>query len=80
MNELDYQTKLTLWQNRAASYNNIEGMSSSFISNDTGFIVNTVLDLTNVKESSIDNENYYEYETIAKVVNFEMQARGFSCN
>lgn len=79
-NELDYQTNLTLWQNRAASYNNIEGMSSSFISNDTGFIVNTVLDLANVKKSSIDNENYYEYETLAKVVSFEMQARGFSCS
>lgn len=79
-NELDYQTNLALWQSRAASYNNIEGMSSSFISNDTGFIVNTVLDLANTKKSSIDNDNYYEYETLAKVVSFEMQARGFSCN
>lgn len=78
--ELDYQTDLMIWQNRVTSYNNITGMSSSFISNDTGFIVNTVLDLANVKISSVDNDNYYEYETLAKVVDFEMEARGFSCN
>lgn len=78
--ELDYQMDLSLWQNRVNTYNTIAGMSSSFISNDTGFIVNTVLDLANVKISSVDNVNYYEYETLAKVVSFEMEARGFRCS
>lgn len=78
--ELDYQTDLALWQNRVNTYNAIAGMSSSFISNDTGFIVNTVLDLANVKITSVDNVNYYEYGTLAKIVSFEMEARGFSCS
>lgn len=78
--DLDYHMNLMKWQERVTTYNNIPGVSSSFISNETGFIVNTVLDLPNVKISSVENENYYAYETLAKVVNFEMEARGFSCN
>lgn len=78
--ELDYQNDFSLWQSRVANYNNIEGISGTFISTDTGFIVNVALDLKNTKMSSVDNDNYYEYETLAKVVNFEMESRGFSCN
>jgi len=78
--ELDYQQDLSLWQERVANYNNIEGISGTFFTTDTGFIVNIALDLENVQMSRVDNDNYYEYETLAKIVDFEMESRGFSCN
>lgn len=79
-NDIEYLNDVMNWQNRVSSYNNINGITSSFISNDNGFVVNTMLNLANVKTSAIDNDYYYEYKTPAKVVNFEMEARGFSCN
>ncbi len=79
-NQSAYQNDLALWQSRVSNYNNIEGVSSSFVTSTNGFVANTVLDLENVKLSNVDNENYYEYKTAAKVVSFEMESRGFSCN
>ena len=78
-NELNYQLDFSLWQSRVNNYNAISGITSTFMSNDTGFMVNTVLDLENVKNSSMDNDTFYKYETLAKVVDFEMKARGFDC-
>lgn len=78
-NEINYQLELASWQSKVANYNTIAGITSSFMSNETGFMVNTVLDLPNVKISSVTNDAFYKYETLAKVVSFEMQARGFSC-
>lgn len=80
LNDANYLVNLMTWQSRVQTYNTINGVTSSFVSNETGFIVNTVLDLPNVKKSSVDNEFYYPHQTLAKVVNFEMEARGFSCN
>jgi hypothetical protein len=38
------------------------------------------VDVVNAKVSSANNDYYYSSDTEAKVVNFEMEARGFSCN
>ena len=78
--DFTYQNDYSLWQTRINSYNKVSGVSSSFISNNNGFIVNTIIDLKNTKLSELDNENYYKYETLGKVINFEMEARGFDCN
>ncbi len=74
-----YNTKLEEWKNKSALYNTIGGISSTFIEAGNGFIVNTVLDLANAKLNNVNNEHYYSYETLGKVVKFEMEARGFSC-
>jgi hypothetical protein len=78
--DLVYQNDVSLWQSKVATYNNISGISSTFVESANGFVVNTVLDVLNVKISSVDNDYYYSSDTQAKVVNFEMEARGFSCN
>jgi hypothetical protein len=78
--DLTYQNDLALWQSRVATYNNIDGISSSFVESANGFVVNTVVDVVNAKVSSANNDYYYSSDTEAKVVNFEMEARGFSCN
>lgn len=79
-NDILYLNDVMSWQSKVSSYNNINGITSSFISNDNGFVVNTMLDLANVKPEALDNDYYYGYKTLAKVVNFEMEARGFRCN
>ncbi len=80
INDFEYQTELALWQSRSTTYNNIEGVTSSFISNASGFNVNIQIDLSKAKLSSLNNENYYPSGTHGKVVKFEMEARGFNCN
>lgn len=77
--DASYNEKLEEWKNKVATYNNIGGISSTWIDTGNGFFVNTVLDLEKVKLENIDNENYYAYETEAKIVKFEMEARGFTC-
>ena len=77
--DLSYSEKLESWKTKSASYNNVGGISSTFIDTGVGFFVNTVLDLANVKITNVDNENYYTQETLAKVVKFEMDSRGFTC-
>lgn len=77
--EEDDNALLESWKNKSAVYNNIGGISSTFIDTGNGFFVNTVVDLKNVKIANVDNENYYAYETKPKVVKFEMEARGFRC-
>lgn len=77
--DVSYREKLENWKAKSASYNNVGGISSTFIDTGVGFFVNTVLDLANVKIANVQNENYYTYETLAKVVKFEMDSRGFTC-
>ncbi len=79
VNDFEYQTALALWQSKSSTYNSLEGVTSAFISNASGFNVNTDIDLTNAKISSLDNEYYYPAKTISKMIKFEMEARGFSC-
>lgn len=75
----NYNNTLENWQQRVAIYNNIKGISSTFIDSGIGFIVNTVIDLKEANLNNVNNENYYPYNTIPKIVKFEMDSRGFSC-
>lgn len=74
-----YTEALESWKTKAAIYNSTAGMSSMFVDTGVSFVVNTTLDLPNVKIANVDNENYYAYETQAKIIKFEMEARGFTC-
>ena len=78
--DLNYDSDAALWQTRAQMYNAIEGVTSSYVPGNGYFMFNAVIDLENAKVNSIGNENYYEYKTLAKVIDFEMKARGFECN
>lgn len=75
----NYKTKLEEWKIKVAKYNATAGITSMFVDTGVGFVVNTTLDLPNVKIADTENENYYAYETKAKIVKFEMDARGFTC-
>lgn len=75
----DYPTLFSKWKIETERLNNISGIQSIFVNAGSGFAVNTKLDL---KSTNVENANqiyYYRYDTLAKVVKFEMEARGFRC-
>lgn len=79
-NDITYTTNLQSYQVMAATYNNYEGISSTLINNETGFTFTTLIDLQNADITALDNNNYYDYRTLSKVVKFETESNGFSCN
>ncbi len=76
----NYTHNLLTYQNQVSFNNNIVGVTATLTEASTGFIVNTILDLEKVDITKLSNNNYYAYETLAKIVKFETEARGFSCN
>lgn len=76
---MNYTSLFHEWKTNSENLNRLEGIQSIFVDAGNGFVVNTSLDLKNVKNEKVENANYYAYETLAKVVKFEMEARGFRC-
>lgn len=79
-NDISYATNLQNYQVLAATYNNYEGVSSTIVTLDTGFTFTTLIDLRSADITSLENNNYYAYRTLAKTVKFETESNGFSCN
>ncbi len=75
-----YQENFHKWQENVNNYSKINGINASIFSNESGFMVNIIIDLKNINESSLNNPYYYSYNTLAKVIDFEMKARGFQCS
>lgn len=75
----NYSVLLEQWKTDSEKLNSVEGITSIFVNTGNGFLVNTVIDLKNVKNSNVESVHYYPNETLAKVVKFEMEARGFQC-
>lgn len=75
----NYESILSTWQESSQKLNNIEGITSVFVNAGNGFVVNTTIDLKTAKLNDVENTSYYPKETLAKVVYFEMEARGFQC-
>lgn len=78
-NSVDYATNLEKWKAASERLNNMNGIQSIFVDAGNGFVVNTSLDLKSANLSNVNNVHYYAYETLAKVVSFEMNARGYRC-
>lgn len=75
----NYESILNTWQTNSKKLNNMEGITSILVDAGTGFVVNTTIDTKTAKLNEVENTSYYPNETLAKVVSFEMEARGFSC-
>lgn len=75
----NYESILNTWQTNSEKLNNMTGITSIFVDAGTGFVVNTTIDTKTAKLNEVENTSYYPNETLAKVVSFEMEARGFSC-
>lgn len=75
----NYESILNTWQTNSEKLNNKEGITSIFVNAGNGFVVNTSIDLKITNLNDVENTSYYPNETLAKVVSFEMEARGFNC-
>ncbi len=75
----DYESQKALYKESVISLNLLTGVTSNFIDIGSGFVFNVQLELKNVKSVEELNPYYYPLDTLAKVVDFEMKAQGFSC-
>lgn len=76
----NYYVNYNSYQNKAMSYNNLDGITSSFNSSLNGYTAIFVIDLQKANLASVDEKYYYGYKTVPKIVKFEMQTYGFTCN
>ena len=75
----NYIALLNEWKTTSESLNAVEGITSILVDAKTSFVVNTLIDLKTAKVPNNASEYYYKKDTLAKVISFEMEARGFSC-
>lgn len=77
--DTNYQSELTKYQNQVTTYQNYPGVQNNINVTDTNFVYNIIIDLNTANVNSLDNVKFYAHKTNPKVVNFEMQARGYVC-
>lgn len=76
----DYQSQYTKYKNLVTSFSNTTGITASLNDTSTGFTYNLLIDLSVAKLTNIDNSNYYAKDTSINVINFELEANGYSCS
>lgn len=79
-NANNYYVRYSSYQSKAMSYNNMTGITASFNGSLNGYTAIFVLDLQKVNLSGMEEKYYYSYKEVPKVVKFEMQTYGFTCN
>ncbi len=80
--DINYDSRASDYESQkesVISLNLLTGVTSNFIDIGSGFVFNVQLELKNVKSVEELNPYYYPFDTLAKVVDFEMKAQGFSC-
>lgn len=79
-NANNYYVRYSSYQSKAMSYNNMTGITASFNGSLNGYTAIFALDLQKVNLSGMEEKYYYSYKEVPKVVKFEMQTYGFTCN
>ena len=71
----------TIYQDYEKYSNNIEllGGTSHLLRTQSGFTLLNSIDLNTYNFSENINYNYYSLNTVPKIINFEMEAKGFDC-
>ncbi len=75
----DYLDNLEKYKNYKNNYENIKGINVSFIDTGTSFDFNFEVDYSIIKDD-INLDNFYEKDTLAKVINYEMTNKNYSCS
>lgn len=78
--DANYTTKFNEYQTKCTELNNEEGIKTTFNSSINGFSGIIDIDLAIAKINELNEKYYYNYKEEPKVVNFEMQTYGFTCN
>ena len=75
-----YSELISSKRNEASAFNNRSGITSVVQETLEGFTMTTKVDLTIAEVNKQAFPLYYPKETLAKVISFEMEARGYNCN
>lgn len=75
----NYYMNYTAYQNKTANYNNITGITATFNGTLNGYTAVIEINLSQVDSSNLDEKYYYKINELPKVVKFEMQTYGFTC-
>lgn len=76
----NYSTLYSSYQALSTTYNTIGGITSTVSVENNVLTFRTDINLSTVSEGTFNNIIYYPRNTDAKVMNFELEANGYTCN
>ena len=75
-----YNNDLLTYKTRIANLDLLDGVTAILSETDNGFITTVAIDYQSADYSKISsNTNYYIKDTYARVISFEMNAKGYTC-
>ncbi len=78
------ETTLNTYEAKTASYKSIKGVDADIVPKTTGFTFEATIDLGSVniseRQKILDNKAFYEKDTFAKTIYFELSSSGYNCN
>lgn len=78
--DVSYNNFYQNYQSLQPTYNNLNGVTSSLREENDSLVFNTTINLNTYQEGSIKSKVIYSKDTDAKIINFELEASGYSCN
>ena len=78
--DANYSTLYSSYQALAATYNAIGGIDSAVTVENNILYFRTNINLSTVSAGSFNSVIYYPINTDAKIMNFELEANGYTCN
>ncbi len=76
----NYQSELAKYQVQVATYASYTGIQNNITETDTGFTYNLFINTSTANLRNLNGVNYYATKTAAKVISFEVEARGYTCS
>ena len=75
-----YNSDLLTYKTKASNLDALEGVTAVLTENDNGFISTVAIDYQYADHSKLPtNTSYYAKDTLAKIISFEMNAKGYTC-
>jgi hypothetical protein len=75
-----YNTDLITYKQNISKMDALTGVTGVLTETTNGFITTTIIDYTDAKYSELTTKtNYYDKDTLAKVISFEMASKNYTC-
>lgn len=79
-NAMDYSNDLLTYKSKISSLDALNGVTAILTETDNGFITSIAIDYSAADYSQLSsNTNYYVKDTYARIISFEMNAKGYNC-
>ena len=75
-----YSTDLISYKSKIDNLDRKDGVTAVLAENETGFVTTIAIDYAQANYNELSSDtNYYKKETYARVIKFEMSAKGYTC-